>query len=674
MISRGHSRPGRLAQPPPAPELAIANLNHYIITTLLSITSLHPDPSQFQIQTTTTMRKFVKFLGGGEKHGSSYHSIWATPAPESGSRAVVENSSTHKKAKAKQEWMSTEKPKSKTHISKLNQPSVAELASPTGTTMSRASDIAQTEPAELEPTEANIAEMDACSLDSGRRGVRTVVNIKTGRIERTEFETSEVDDGVDVEKHGNETENRQVQRTEVKRKDLEPVNIEEGPLGSTTPEPKEPAPAPAPAQEPEPEPEPEPTPKPEAELDPNILIFQDDLDVIPAFGRPFGIASTSIIREPQTKKAEPPKTEQPPALKSPEDLFKEVDKELDALLMSCVKHRPPQEPKRRLTLRRAKSKAQPKTAPEACIICLELFAHDGVKAPDKLSQACLHPSSVCYACLAKSIKNDLETRFWDEIRCPECKTLFIHEDIRRFADDETFNRYDKISFRHAVNADKNFIWCLECDFGQLHEPGADQPLVRCLNCSAESCFKHAIKWHDGFTCDEYDAVLWDPDSYKAIREKGGGNSQRVARMSKKEIARAAKNERSRQQKLHEALKEAAKKKQKEEARRLRDEKEIHTIQAEAQAAVQEEDVGIDESYHEDVKDDFKEKIEQLKKRMREVELSMQKVEQTTKRCPGCQWPIEKNDGCDHMTCIKCRREFCWICLGDWQTHTRRCRE
>lgn len=40
-----------------------------------------------------------------------------------------------------------------------------------------------------------------------------------------------------------------------------------------------------------------------------------------------------------------------------------------------------------------------------------------------------------------------------------------------------------------------------------------------------------------------------------------------------------------------------------------------------------------------------------------------------KKCPKCGFFIQKNDGCNHMSCgnKSCRHEFCWICMRQYRT-------
>ncbi|XP_040906227.1 E3 ubiquitin-protein ligase parkin [Toxotes jaculatrix] len=41
------------------------------------------------------------------------------------------------------------------------------------------------------------------------------------------------------------------------------------------------------------------------------------------------------------------------------------------------------------------------------------------------------------------------------------------------------------------------------------------------------------------------------------------------------------------------------------------------------------------------------------------------IQESTKRCPQCSVPVERNGGCMHMLCPLCRAEWCWLCGVSW---------
>lgn len=52
---------------------------------------------------------------------------------------------------------------------------------------------------------------------------------------------------------------------------------------------------------------------------------------------------------------------------------------------------------------------------------------------------------------------------------------------------------------------------------------------------------------------------------------------------------------------------------------------------------------------------------------------MKWLQEYTQDCPKCKSPIEKNGGCNHMSCKSCSNQFCWVCLGPWSGSHYNCK-
>jgi len=123
-------------------------------------------------------------------------------------------------------------------------------------------------------------------------------------------------------------------------------------------------------------------------------------------------------------------------------------------------------------------------------------------------------------------------------------------------------------------------------------------------------------------------MLQDPDGFRSAIDKDDAAAEMAIRLQEQEDEMLARNleqrdkraEQERQKQRHEEERRRARAAQKAEAERVKMEK------------------------------DRARQMEALKRRAMDEKLSLEKVHATTKPCPGCRWPIEKNAGCAHMTC------------------------
>jgi hypothetical protein len=124
--------------------------------------------------------------------------------------------------------------------------------------------------------------------------------------------------------------------------------------------------------------------------------------------------------------------------------------------------------------------------------------------PIQIAAGCKHKAALCKECLAQWLQSGLERTSWDRLKCPDCPELLQHADMRRYANPATFERWDSLATRAALEAIPNFRWCLSspCTSGQIDDESCAK--FKCKACSARHCIKHNVPWHKGETCEDYD--------------------------------------------------------------------------------------------------------------------------------------------------------------------------
>ncbi|KAM5351868.1 hypothetical protein ACJ41O_004591 [Fusarium nematophilum] len=248
------------------------------------------------------------------------------------------------------------------------------------------------------------------------------------------------------------------------------------------------------------------------------------------------------------------------------------------------------------------------TGDRECLVCADTKPV-GAFPRFSITSACTHAPGTCLDCVQLSIESDLNSKLWTEIRCPECRELLEYADIQRFANSQTFTRYETLALRAAMSEAENFIWCTSgCGSGQIHDSGAEQPIVTCLHCNHRSCFHHNVAWHETLSCDEYDQLLADPDNFRShleLENEKWSEAQQAQLEADRAMAQGLLAE-----------EQAELRRREERARQEREQAEKAARLARQIAA----------------------------RRKKEEEQSQATVSRTTKPCPGCGWAIEKNEG------------------------------
>lgn len=166
-----------------------------------------------------------------------------------------------------------------------------------------------------------------------------------------------------------------------------------------------------------------------------------------------------------------------------------------------------------------------------CEICMEDLPKTEFPILTMVTKRCYHTTKACSSCISQSIASQLNFKPWNLIECPVCPARLKPGYVEELADKDTVNRYflhapshqlqsveiqlsllrryHRFMIADAMKDDPRFRQCLRssCNFGQIHEAGDQEPVMRCGDCGYKMCYVHNMPWHEDQTCTDYDYMM-----------------------------------------------------------------------------------------------------------------------------------------------------------------------
>ncbi|KAJ2896838.1 hypothetical protein MKZ38_005137 [Zalerion maritima] len=260
-----------------------------------------------------------------------------------------------------------------------------------------------------------------------------------------------------------------------------------------------------------------------------------------------------------------------------------------------------------------------------------------------LTDECIHIPNTCLECLETHIRTRMGDELWHAkvITCPECLSPLEYDEIRQYADPATFERHTTLLTNTTLFSLPNFFKCVSpgCDSGQIHDSGSNAPIVACIVCGHRACFTHKVPWHHTMSCDEYDNFIASPETFRSQFD-----------LENERVAQEAENKRLERMAQEEMDRAYAQQLMAEEEEREENERQAQIEREERELRMEAERARIEEERRQREEERLR-MVEEAAKRQREEGMSQTTISRITKPCPNCSRPIEKNDGCDHMTYI-----------------------